>query len=70
MKMTMTDRRTGLDSENLEELMCFPHRNKCLSAEKVNNIIEIWQFYIASEYLQKEFKSHVKAAEMKEMSPY
>lgn len=42
MKMIMTDRRTDLDSENLEELMCLPHRNKCLSAEKVNNIIEIW----------------------------
>ena len=60
MKMIMAGKRTNFDSESLEALMRLSHRNESFSAEKVSNIIEIWQScqaalcsFIYSKYCQK-----------------
>ena len=53
MKMIMTGKRTNLDLESLEALICLSHRNKSFSAEEVNNIIEIWQSYCSQQIFAK-----------------
>ena len=53
MKMIMTGKRTNLDLESLEALICLSHRNKSFSAEEVNNIIEIWQSCCSQQIFAK-----------------
>ena len=43
MKLIMTDKRTNLDNDSLEALMRLSYKSTPLSADEVNEIIEIWR---------------------------
>lgn len=43
MKLIMNDKRTNLDNESLEALMRLSYKANPLTAEEVNEIIEIWR---------------------------
>ena len=68
MKIIMTDKRTNLDSESLEALMHLSHRNKSFLLKKYTILLKFGNLAAVGEYSWKEFKSHVKTAEKKEVS--